>query len=164
MRLTNLSYEEAKFAHQQYYDDNFEVITIKRSGYFNFFPFSLIHGLSDIGEWEGLFSTNGKKIIISKSANLDTSKIVKIYSFPLTYITDVNIDKTFGKYITLEKPEKGFTRSKLNGLAKLILFLSIYGIPFLFVYEKYMGKNKHFVFGVEEDYGVLDKFKKLIAK
>jgi len=64
--FVTITREEARFAHQNYYDGEFEVVLMTRCGPFDFFPFSLFHGASDIGSWHGLISTDGKVFIPRK--------------------------------------------------------------------------------------------------
>lgn len=41
--FVTITKEEARFAHQNYYDGEFEVVLMTRCGPFDFFPFSLFH-------------------------------------------------------------------------------------------------------------------------
>jgi hypothetical protein len=80
MKLT-IKEDEAKFIHQKFYSGDFEIIEIKRSGIFDFPPFSFVYGISDIGSWDGLMSTDGNKFVVTKSAYFNVEEIKQIFEF-----------------------------------------------------------------------------------
>ena len=65
----------ARYLHQDDYPSDFEVAVCKRSGPFDFFPFSMFYGISDLGSWDCIVSTNGSKIVITKSHYMDLEEI-----------------------------------------------------------------------------------------
>ena len=69
--------DAAKNLHQEYYENDFEVAVCNRSGMFDFFPFSWVYGLSDIGSWDCIVSCDGNKLVVTKSAYLNIEKVTK---------------------------------------------------------------------------------------
>lgn len=109
MGFISIKKDEAIYAHQDFYKGSFEVVQIKRSGVFDFPPFSFVYGISDIGSWDGLISTNGKKIVVTKSAYTDLSRVVGKFEFNISDIIKTNIG-VFKTTLTL--------RNNINGLTK----------------------------------------------
>ena len=112
MGFISIKKDEAIYAHQDFYKGSFEVVQIKRSGVFDFPPFSFVYGISDIGSWDGLISTNGKKIVVTKSAYTDLSRVVGKFEFNISDIIKTNIG-VFKTTLTL--------RNNINGLTKEIM-------------------------------------------
>jgi len=83
-----ISSEEIKKIHSDFYENDAELLVavMKRSGPFDFFPFSLFFGLSDIGSWDCLLSTDGEKVFITQSAHFDISKVKNKWCFNLDEI------------------------------------------------------------------------------
>lgn len=69
-----------KFLHQKEYDTDFEVCVCRRSGFFDFPPFSFFYGVSDIGSWDCIVSCNENKIFITKSSYLNLEEVKKEFS------------------------------------------------------------------------------------
>jgi len=59
MAFASITEAEARFAHQDHYAGPFEITHVKRSGLWDFPPFSFVYGISDIGGWDSLVSTEG---------------------------------------------------------------------------------------------------------
>ena len=162
MRFRLLSYQEAKFLHQGYYDKEFEVMSVVRRGYWDFFPLSFLYGLSDWGSWDGLISTDGSKVVVSKTKYISTEEVEMVFTIPIENIVQSEIKGGSFNWINIAKPVKGLTRTKLNGVVKLIGLLTIYPILLLLYFEFFSGRNTYFFFEIEEDYNSLDKFTRLL--
>ena len=69
----NLTHEDAIKSHQSFYSDTFEVLPMRRCGYFDIFPLNVLiayAGVNGGGEWDGIISTDGKKIVIKSNFSL----------------------------------------------------------------------------------------------
>lgn len=133
MGFVTINKDEAHYAHQEYYEGEFEVMPCKRSGFWDFFPFSWVYGISDIGSWEGLISTDGKKVVITKSKWSDMAKVKKTFEFPISDIKDfkTGVFKTRFKF---NQKISGLTMTGLHGLFKLVgvfLVMPLFIYPFL---------------------------------
>lgn len=118
MGFTTIKREEAIYAHQSYYKGDFEVMPFTRSGFCDFFPFSMIYGISDIGSWEGLISTDGTKVVITKSKFTDMAKVKKAFEFTTSDIKKVKFGP-FKTYFTINHKIPGLTMSGMHGIFKL---------------------------------------------
>ena len=49
MALVSITKEEAMFLHQDHYSRPFEIVHFTRAGFWDFFPYSMVHGASDLG-------------------------------------------------------------------------------------------------------------------
>ena len=104
--------DAAKNLHQEYYDNDFEVAVCKRSGMFDFFPFSWVYGLSDFGSWDCIISCDGNKLVVTKSSYLNIEKVTKQFEITKSDIKKVKIG-VFKSKISLNKKIKG-TGKKFN--------------------------------------------------
>mgnify|MGYP001221987342 CR=1 FL=1 len=127
MGLVTVTHDEAKFAHQSFYEGDFEVVSMARSGFSDYFPFSLAYGISDIGSWRGLISTDGKKMVVTKSKALDLAKVKKSFEIEVADISKVkfNIAKTYFTFnkkilIHLQSEQIPHLRANLNSTLRLI--------------------------------------------
>ena len=156
----SITHEEAKFAHQDYFSDDFEVIQITRSGLFDAPPFSFFYGLSDIGSWDGLMSTDGSKIVVTKVGYIDLKKVKEVYVFNKSDIDTFNVG-VFKTTIGLKNKIKGLTKqSTLKAI--LILFGSIlYILPGILVW-KFMPSKILFQYRPENKFKNLDQFNELL--
>jgi hypothetical protein len=98
--------DAAKNLHQEYYDSDFEVAVCKRSGGGDFFPFSLVYGLSDIGSWDCIVSCDGNKVVVTKSLFLNVEKVTKQFEITKSDIKKAKIG-IFKNKISLNKKIKG---------------------------------------------------------
>jgi hypothetical protein len=104
--------DAAKNLHQEYYDNDFEIAVCKRSGMFDFFPFSWVYGLSDFGSWDCIVSCDGNKLVVTKSSYLNIEKVTKQFEITKSDIKKVKIG-IFKSKISLNKKIKG-TGKKFN--------------------------------------------------
>ena len=104
--------DAAKNLHQEYYDNDFEIAVCKRSGMFDFFPFSWVYGLSDFGSWDCIISCDGNKLVVTKSSYLNIEKVTKQFEITKSDIKKVKIG-VFKSKISLNKKIKG-TGKKFN--------------------------------------------------
>jgi hypothetical protein len=104
--------DAAKNLHQEYYDNDFEIAVCKRSGMFDFFPFSWVYGLSDFGSWDCIVSCDGNKLVVTKSSYLNIEKVTKQFEITKSDIKKVKIG-VFKSKISLNKKIKG-TGKKFN--------------------------------------------------
>lgn len=131
MGFVTVSHDEAKFAHQDFYEDEFEVVLMQRSGYYDFFPYSLFHGVSDIGSWEGLISTDGKKVVVTKSKYTNLAKVKKTFEFNVSDIREVKFG-ILKAYFKFDKKISGLTMPGTYGVIKLCsLGMLLFVYPFL---------------------------------
>jgi hypothetical protein len=118
-------------AHQNFYEGDFEVVLMQRSGFYDFFPYSLFYGISDIGSWGGLISTDGKKMVVTKSKYTDLAKVKKTFEVEVTDISEVKFN-SLKAYFTFNKKIPGLTMPALPMLIKLCtLGFSIFLYPLL---------------------------------
>jgi hypothetical protein len=157
MGFISIKKDEAKYAHQDFYKGSFEVIPMKRSGFYDFPPFSFVYGISDIGSWDGLISTNGKKVVVTKSAYTDLSKVVKKFEFDVSEIENKKIG-VFKTTLTLKNKISGLTKGSI--LKSILIFPGIFFfIPAFFVFFL---PSKIFQFRLNNDFGNIEKFKALL--
>ncbi|NBX69790.1 MAG: hypothetical protein EBR01_12615 [Proteobacteria bacterium] len=158
MGFVTIKEQEAKHIHQKYYDDHFEVILMDRSGPWDFPPYSWAYGVSDMGSWSGLISTNGKKIIITRSSFFDLSKVKKVYEFSKSDIIEYDAG-IFKIKMTL--------RNKINGLTKgspLKTLCLLPGCCFIFppIFALFMASNRLEI-RPKDEFDNLEKFKRMLA-
>ena len=114
-----INHQDAQKMHQDFYTDDFEVIEVKRSGSFDVPPWSFFYGASDLNSWEGLLSTNGKKLVFSKGGMLAAGKITKKWEVDLSELTYIDRG-TFKSRFNFTKKINGLTtRSFFEGLLLL---------------------------------------------
>lgn len=124
MGFVSVTKDEAVNAHKSEYDNKkFIVAPFQRSGFHNFFPFSMVYGVSDIGCWYGLISTDGDKVVITKSAYSNMSKVKKKWTFQKSEIVS-SVDGAFSFRMVLNKKISGLTMSGMGGLMKLVLLFA----------------------------------------
>lgn len=155
MGFVSISHDQAKFAHAEHYSKPFEVVAMKRSGQWDFPPFSWVYGISDFGSWDGLISTDGEKIIVTRSKWKDKAEVSDTFTFNLSEVNSLNIG-TFKTTFKLNKKIKGLTK---GGMLKALLPITIYGIvafPFM--------PSKILQIRTEDTFGNVNVFNKLISK
>jgi len=154
MGFITVKIEEAKFAHQKFYDGDFEVVLMARSGFYDFFPYSLFYGISDAGSWNGLISTNGKKVVVTKSKYTDLAKIKKSFEFEVNDINEVKFNLLKARF-KLKKKVSGLTMPNVHAFIKLCtLGICIFIYPFL--------SKKVFDIRIDNQFKNDDKFQNLL--
>ncbi len=89
MGFVTITKDQARHAHASHYTKPFEVIRMTRSGPWDFPPYSWVYGISDFGSWEGLISTDGEKVVVTRSSFLDLSSTKATYEFKVSDIEDL---------------------------------------------------------------------------
>ena len=74
MGFVTITKDQARHAHASHYTKPFEVVVMQRSGQWDFPPFSWVYGISDFGSWSGLISTDGEKIVVTRSTYTDMAQ------------------------------------------------------------------------------------------
>lgn len=153
-----LKHQDAIDSHQPFYDGNFEVLPMRRRGFFDIFPLSLLFAYADMapGEWDGIISTNGKKIVITQSKWRDPAKHKKVYEFDLDEIESIK-SSYLGLTLILKNHVKGLTMSKVNYFLKYPLVILTLGGVFHFLL-----KGKLSEIHLKNDFENEDKFKSLL--
>ncbi len=149
-----INHEDAIKMHQDYHSKNFEVIEVTRSGSWDVFPFSLVYGVSDVNGWQGLMSTDGEKIVITKGGMLKSGVVKEKWELSANDIksTKVGIFKT---RINLHKKIPGLsTMSAYEGFINLFMFI----VPFL------MYNSKKVNFRKKDSFKNINLFNELIPK
>ena len=121
MKLS-ITEDEAKFIHQKFYSGNFEVIEITNSGLLDFPPMSFVYGVSDMGSWDGLMSTDGNKFVVTRSAMLDITKVKEVFEFERRDLTSVKTG-IFKTTLSLKNNVKGL--AKLSSIQLLLICISM---------------------------------------
>ena len=83
MSFISLKEDEAKASHAVFYNESFEVMPVERCNFWDVFPISLLlslaEGLPGTGNWGGIISTDGKKVVITQSAWSNLAKHKKTF-------------------------------------------------------------------------------------
>lgn len=115
--------------HEGFYDGEFEVVPINRSGAYDRFPWSWFYGVSDIGSWGGLISTDGNKVVVTKAGAFKDGKITDKWEFSVSQIKSIS-HGSFKTRFNFDEKIKGLTtKSFFEGI-----FLIIFILPF-FLYN-----------------------------
>ena len=121
MKLT-LTNEEAKELHKEYYDEGVDycIMQMKKSGPFDFPPFSWQYGLSNIGSWYANISSDGTKFVITKEGLLTADKVKGTWQFSSTDIKKIKLGLfkwtiTFNSVITDLGPKLKLRPDNLYG-------------------------------------------------
>lgn len=109
MGFATISEAEARYAHQDHYTGAFEVARVQRSGPWDFPPFSLFFGLGDFGGWHGIASTDGTKIVVTRSAHLDLATAVQVYEIGAADVDRIEVG-IFKTSILLKQRVAGLTK------------------------------------------------------
>jgi hypothetical protein len=132
----NTEYTQARELHQKYYSGNFEITRFKRSGFVDVPPFSFVYGISDIGGWTGIISTDGNNFVISRTALFDENKILQSWEIKNPTIANVKVG-TFKTHLELKDKIAGLTTKTTHEFLWILLFsLPFAFIPLLFVSRK----------------------------
>ena len=158
MKLT-IKEDEAKFIHQKFYSGDFEVIEIERSGIFDFPPFSFVYGISDIGSWNGLMSTDGNKFVVTKSATFNVAEIKEIFEFERKDLTMVK-KGVFKTTLSFKQKVKGLT--KISSIPALLFLILAFIPPFICLILFFIFKGKNFQFRPSNNFKNIEKFNSLL--
>ena len=153
-----LTLEEAKMKHQDNYQSDFVITEMQRSGAWDFFPFSMVYGISDIGSWEGNISTDGKNFVVTKSGYMDADKVTETFKFSREDIESIEVGAMKTSFVFKEQTP-GLTRRA--GFAASISLLACLAIFPIFLYL-FAFKNNTFVIRTKNTYDTLGAFTKLI--
>ena len=146
-----LSKDEAFELHKHFYEKDYVVAGFERSGQFDYLPMSLAYGISDIGCWPGLISTDGEKIVITKEGIFNADKMTGIFTF---YKEDIQEFKSgFSScHFILKKDVKGLTRKKWIW-AYLMIFTAFILTPLYLIIP-----GKFLKFRISESYKTRETF------
>ena len=162
MGFTKINHDEAKSSHQSFYDGNFEVMPMQRCGYWDFFPANIIMAIVDMpfmGDWSGLVSSDGLKVVITRSKWVDIAKHKKTFEFKVDDLNrikfgPIKVTMKFGKRI------KGLTILGVNPLIKLVtIFPFVVGI-----FIPWFIKGKTLQIRLNDQFKNKDQFRKLLEK
>ena len=123
MKLT-ITLEEAKALHKEYYNSEFVITNMARSGQFDFPPWSFVYGLSDFGCWEGNISTDGENFVVTKAGIVSADKVKDVYKFSREDIKDIKV----GVFKTTFKMKKHIPGLTKRGAIAAWLFISTAGL------------------------------------
>ena len=158
-----VKHEHAIESHKSFYDnDDFEVLLMKRRQYFDVFPLNLLIAYADppfTTEWDGIISTDGKKIVITQSKWRRADQHKKVFEFSLDDIESMTFNYT-DLNLTLKNHVKGLTMSKGNFLLKYLLFYVTLTIAMVF--QTYLFKGKIAKIFLENNFDNRDKFVSLL--
>jgi hypothetical protein len=152
--------DEAKFIHQKYYSGDFEIIQIKRSGWYDFPPLSFAYGLSDLGSWDGLMSTDGKKVVVTKSAYINLADVKEVFEFNKSDIANVDVG-TFKTTLTLKNKVKKLTKGSVLTVLLVSFGYLLYIIPGLILSR--VLPNKLFQYRPSKEFKNNEKFNSLLS-
>jgi hypothetical protein len=165
MGFANLKHDEAISSHQCFYNENedFEVMPMERQGYFQIFPLNIVLAYADntgIGNWDGIISTNGKKIVVTRSKWIDKAKHKKVFEHSLDDIESVTSPWGNDLNVIYKNNVEGLTRSKGNYFLKFLLFFGT--LLMAFFLQNYLFKGNFLLVDLDNDFKNLDKFKSMI--
>lgn len=146
-----INHDDAKKMHSSFFDGDFEVVKVKVAGFLDGPIWSLAGGGS-FGSWEGIASTNGEKIVFSKTGYIE-GKIKKTWELPKTEIEKID-QGLFKSKIYCKTKQKGLTTAGIIEL--LVRLMLIIGI---FLY-----KNKRVDIKITNEFNNLENFKQLLSK
>lgn len=156
MGFASINIEEATFAHQNFYKGEFEVMPMKRSGLWDFFPYSwVIGGPGSFGCWGGLISTDGKKVVVTKSKFSDLAKIKKTYEFSCSDFTSVKHGFSKTGFV-LKRRIPGLTMAKVPNLIVFFTF------GFFMIVYPVLGK-KFLRVRLDDEFENIEEFKKMLG-
>ena len=93
-----VKHEHAIESHKPFYNnDDFEVVLMTRRQYFDVFPLNLILAYADAPfttEWDGIISTDGKKIVITESKWRRADQHKKVFEYNLDEIDSMTFNWT----------------------------------------------------------------------
>jgi len=164
MGFSELSHEDAKSSHQSFYDGDFEVMPMERSGFWDVFPLNILLDIAELpfqGEWGGIISIDGNKVIITESKWSNLAKHKKTFEFDINEIDTLAHNPT-GLSIIFKNKIKGLTMSKVNFLIKYLLFICTCGIAVILTPILFKGKLLNI--SLDDQFENLEKFKSILNR
>jgi len=164
MGFFKLSHEDAKSSHQSFYDGDFEVMPMERSGFWDVLPLNIILGFIDLpgqGEWGGIISTDGNKVVITESKWSNLAKHKKTFEFDINEIDTLTHNPT-GLSIIFKNKIKGLTMAKVNFLIKWLLFICTCGIAVILTSILFKGQLLNI--SLDDQFENLEKFKSTLNR
>ena len=159
----NLKHEHAVESHRPFYNnDDFEVVLMKRLNYFDIFPLNVLIAYADppfTTEWDGIISTDGKKIVITQSKWRRSDQHKKIFEYNFDEVDSMSLNGYFLN-LTLKNHVKGLTMSKGNYFLKYLIFFGT--LAFAMFFQTYLFKGKIAKIYLENDFKNRDKFISLL--
>ena len=158
-----VKHEHAIESHKPFYNnDDFEVVLMTRRQYFDVFPLNLILAYADAPfttEWDGIISTDGKKIVITESKWRRADQHKKVFEYNLDEIDSMTFNWADLNF-TLKNHVKGLTMSKGNPFLKYLIF---YGtLSFAMFFQTYLFKGNIAKIYLEDGFKNRDKFVSLL--
>jgi len=164
MSMLSITHDEARFAHQKFYSNEFEVIVIQRRGWWDFPPMSFAYGVSDIGSWQGLISTDGQKVVITRSSYTNLSEVKSVFEFEKKDIENIETG-IFKTTITLSNEVESLTKPSTLHVILICIGFLFYVVPGIFLLKKF--PRKFFAYRETPSIGTgfdnSDKFKKMLS-
>ena len=158
----NLTHEDAIKSHQSFYSDTFEVLPMRRRGYFDIFPLNVLiayAGVNGGGEWDGIISTDGKKIVITESKWANQAKHKKVFECNLDEVESMT--HTGSRLsILFQNSIKGLTMAKGNYFLKYLIFFCTLSLAFVFA--SYFFKGNLLNVQLKNDFKNKEKFTSLL--
>lgn len=149
-----INHQDAIEMHQTFYDKPFEVVPVQKSGSFDRFPWSLFYGASDINSWNGLISTDGNKVVVTKAGYFKDGKITQKWDFSVDDIVSAN----FGRFKTTFNFSNRIDGLTTKSFLESILLLGCFLVPYL------LYNSKKVNFRVRSEFKNTDSFFKLLGK
>jgi hypothetical protein len=157
-----LKHQDAIDSHQPFYNDDFEVLLMTRLNYFDIFPLNVLisyAGANFTTEWNGIISTDGKKIVITQSQWANSAKHKKVFEYNLDEIDSMTFNYN-QLNLTLKNHVKGLTMSKGNYFLKYLIFFGT--LTFALIFQTYLFKGKIAKIELEDGFKNRDKFISLL--
>jgi len=164
MGFSELSHEDAKSSHQSFYDGDFEVMPMERSGFWDVFPLNILLDIAELpflGECCGIISIDGNKVIITESKWSNLAKHKKTFEFDINEIDTLAHNPT-GLSIIFKNKIKGLTMAKVNFLIKYLLFICTCGIAVILTPILFKGKLLNI--SLDDQFENLEKFKSILNR
>ena len=146
--------DEAKNLHQEYYNTDFVITLMKRSGAWDVPPWSFVYGISDLGSWDGNISTDGTNFVVTKSGYVSADKVKNVYKFSRDDIENVKAG-VFKTTFVMNKKIPGLTHRGWFGTVSTFMTLGIFGLLF---------KSKYFRIRSDNEYDTEKQFNELLNK
>ena len=164
MGFLTTTHDESIESHQSFYNEDFEVVKFTRKDYFEIFPLSVLIAYASPpggGNWDGLISTDGKKIVITKSSYFNGASNKKSFEHSLSEIESIahkwnehDIKFVFKNNI------KGLTMSEGNQFLKYVIFFCTFSLAYML--QSFLFRGNILEIDPNDEFGNLDKFKSLL--
>ena len=109
--------------HQDNYSGSFELVFGLRKGVFDYFPWNWFYGISDAGCWSVILSSDGDKVVITKSG-LKESKIKQTWQLNKSDIDSIS-HKPIRNILTLNLKNKVKGMTTMDGWEKVYTWMSM---------------------------------------